>query len=174
MFKMDQSNDKTLILNNNINEIEELDLCNFETIIIKDCDLSIKNLRKLIKKLLQSNVLKKLNLSGNKFGDKSCIIIGSLLFTNKTLENLDISDCNITKYGFIEILIKLISDKTLKLFNADICKYPVTKYEFIEILIKLIDNTTLKSINISNNPIEDIDKLKESSINFSKIEFIIK
>ncbi len=111
------------------------------TLNLTNCQLTYEALRKIIRGLMSHPTLKTLIVSKNNIGDQGMIILGSFLFGNRSLSDLNINDCSVTKHGFTEFLISLLNNKYLT------------------------------NINISGNPIEGLEEIKEKTLSIGSITF---
>jgi Ran GTPase-activating protein (RanGAP) involved in mRNA processing and transport len=113
------------------------------TINLMNRQLTFIDLRNIVKHLMHHPTLETLILSGNQFGDQGAVVLASLLMVNNTIHYLDISRCGITKYGFEELLLALLK------------------------------NTKITKINITGNPIEGLNEIKDESTEAGNITFVL-
>ncbi len=148
----------TLILNNNnLSEGNFSDLeiylknMNLKEIGLGSCNLS-KNMEELSSIIINSNTLKKVDLSHNSIDDDNFIFFINLPKSNSILKHIDFSKNFITDFSCVHFIQGLISNRTLKTINFYDNQLNNNSANNLINIFKY--NKTLTNINLDSNRIQ--------------------
>ena len=147
-----------LILNNNnlsdgnFSDLEiYLKNMNIKEIGLGSCNLS-KNIEDLSSIIINSNTLKKVDLSHNSIDDDTFIFFINLPKNNSILKHIDFSKNFITDFSCVHFIQGLISNRTLKTINFYDNQLNNNSANNLINVFKF--NKTLTNINLENNRIQ--------------------
>jgi len=148
----------TLILNNNNlsdGNFSDLELylknMNIKEIGLGSCNLS-KNIEDISSIIINSNTLKKVDLSHNSIDDDTFIFFINLPKNNSILKHIDFSKNFITDFSCVHFIQGLISNRTLKTINFYDNQLNNNSANNLINIFKF--NKTLTNINLESNRIQ--------------------
>ena len=141
----------SLSLSVTINEISEVIACNnfLECFDISDCKLSELQIENVATALSKTSTLKHLNLSQSTIAtNNTALKVASVITSNLSLENINLSDCQLQESG-IKIITRALAMLS-SLVSIDLSENKIT-YDSMPIVAAAIrENSLLQQLNISH------------------------
>ena len=120
---------------------------NITSLTLSDNNLTENDFQIISDLLLNFPKIKKLNISNNKINQKGCIFLGTALNKSNTLEDINLSNCDITG----ETIVLLVNNKGSKIFkNVTLDNNNIEDLGLVMLSQFIKNSTNLNSISLKN------------------------